>query len=110
MLLRLAFWFLLASVAVLTLGLWRAEGGAGPRALAPLLVLPVWASAAWLLHRRLNRSCPARDPLLLPIVLLLSGWGMVINWRLSFEYGARQTAWFLVSIALLMVIVEAPAD
>jgi cell division protein FtsW (lipid II flippase) len=109
-LLRLAFLFLLASVSVLTLGLWRAEGGAGPRSLAPLLVIPVWASAAWLLHRRLNRSRPTRDPLLLPIVLLLSGWGMILNWRLAFDYGARQTAWFLVSVALLLAIVEAPAD
>jgi cell division protein FtsW (lipid II flippase) len=109
-LLHLAFVFLLVSVGVLAVGLYGAQGRSALRSLAPAVILPLWAASDWLLHRRLDRSRPDRDPLLLPVVLLLSGWGVVLNWRLAFEYGARQTAWFLVSVTLLLIIVESPAD
>ncbi|HET7011629.1 MAG TPA: FtsW/RodA/SpoVE family cell cycle protein [Anaerolineales bacterium] len=109
-LLRLAFLFLIAGTVVLSLGLGKATNLDWNRVLSPFLFLPVWGSAAWLIHRKLNLRQPGRDPLLLPLVLLLSGWGMILNWRLSFEYGARQTAWFVVSIALLLALVEAPPD
>jgi cell division protein FtsW (lipid II flippase) len=67
-----------------------------------LLVLPVWAAGAWLLHREANRTIPDRDPFILPIALLLSGWGMLMIWRLNPAFGLRQTLWF--SLACLLVL------
>jgi cell division protein FtsW (lipid II flippase) len=109
-LLRLAFAFVVINLGLMTIGLAEADGSSWRRILTPLLVAPVWGAVAWVLHRRLNRVRPGRDPLLLPAVLLLCGWSLILNWRLSPEYGSRQTAWFLVSAALLLAVVQAPRD
>lgn len=102
--------FVIVNLAILMVGLAQATEGLWSRTLAPALAAPTWAAVAWILHRRLNRVRPRRDPLILPVVLLLSGWGLVLNWRLSSEYGARQTAWFLVAAALMLAVVQAPRD
>ncbi|HSB88810.1 MAG TPA: FtsW/RodA/SpoVE family cell cycle protein [Anaerolineales bacterium] len=109
-LLHLAFAFVLVNLALLAAGLAQAAGSLSARALAPLVVAPSWAAVAWILHRRLSRLRPRRDPFILPVVLLLSGWGLILNWRLSLEYGARQTAWFLVGAGLFLAVVQAPRD
>ena len=109
-LLLLAGAFVIVNLAALLAGQGQAADSASSRTWAPALVAPAWAAVAWILHRRLNRVRPRRDPLILPVVLLLSGWGLVLNWRLSPEYGARQTAWFLVSAALMLAVVQAPRD
>ncbi|MFQ5942822.1 MAG: FtsW/RodA/SpoVE family cell cycle protein [Anaerolineales bacterium] len=73
-----------------------------------MLVLPVWATAAWLIHRTANRFHPLRDPYLLPIVMLLAGWGLLIVWRLSPGLGARQTLWLLLGTAAMVLILRGP--
>ena len=61
-----------------------------------------WHLAAWSLcalagHVLLNRALPRRDALLFPLVMLLSGWGILLIDRLSPRFADRQTLWLLLS-------------
>lgn len=108
----LAFAFLALSAAGLALSP-VVRSGAWPDALTRwqgLLVLPVWGALAWFLHRTLRARSPGRDPLLLPIGMLLAGWGALIVWRLAPDFGARQTGWLLVGGVCCIEIVRGPAD
>lgn len=109
-LLYLAFAFVLVNLALLVVGLAQTTGEVSGRVVEPLVVAPVWGAVAWVAHRRLSRLRPRRDPMILPVILLLCGWGLILIWRLSPEYGARQTAWFLVGAALFLGVVQAPRD
>ncbi|MFV1858203.1 MAG: FtsW/RodA/SpoVE family cell cycle protein [Anaerolineales bacterium] len=103
-LLWLAFAFL--SLAGLTIAL-----AAGLNSLASvqhLVVLPVWGLAAWLIHRTADRYHPLRDPYLLPIAMLLAGWGLLMVWRLSPGLGSRQTLWLLLGAAAMVLILRGP--
>jgi cell division protein FtsW (lipid II flippase) len=75
-----------------------------------LVPLAVWAAAAWLLHRSLDRALPRRDPLLLPAALFLCGWGMQILTRLSPGTALRQTVWLAVVCAALLAFLKLPRD
>lgn len=109
---RLAFVFLLLAAAALIVA--RIVRFAQPQEVLsriPLFTVPVlWAAAGWIVHRLLNRVRPERDPLLLPTAMLLTGWGMLLIWRLSPTFGARQTAWFVVSVGVLVEVLRGPAD
>lgn len=111
-LLGVAFAFLvLTALALLTApavraGLWLAFASS----LRPLIVLPVWGAAAIALHRQLSIRHPNRDPLLLPVGLLLAGWGALLVLRLSPTYGLRQIAWLGVGALLAWVVLRLPAD
>jgi cell division protein FtsW (lipid II flippase) len=85
---------------------WDGLGGRWGR----LLVLPVWAGCVWLLRAALRRWAPKRDPLLLPIAMLLTGWGILTIWRLSPDFGLRQTGWFVFATLLLATVLRAPRD
>jgi cell division protein FtsW (lipid II flippase)/cell division protein FtsI/penicillin-binding protein 2 len=111
-LLGVAFVFLLLTSLALLLapavraGSWQAFG-ALPLA---LLVLPVWAAAATALHRLLSIRHPNRDPLLLPVGLLLAGWGVLLVLRLSPTLGLRQLAWLGIGTLLAWIVLRLPAD
>lgn len=77
---------------------------------ARLIILPVWAAAAALLHAASRRWAPNRDPYLLPVALLLTGWGMLTIWRLSAGFGLRQLGWFVLGAILLTAVLRAPRD
>src|SRR4051794_34582303 len=81
-------------------------------ALAVMLAAPVragsWTVAAdygilafaavWLLCAAVStvvvqRALPSHDPYLLPIIYLLSGWGIALIWRLTPAFALRQTVW-----------------
>ena len=68
------------------------------------LGLTVWVALVWLAHRQLERHLPERDPYLLPVTALLTGWGLLTIWRLSTSLGLRQTVW-LVLIGIVFTIV-----
>src|SRR4030042_5718983 len=111
-LLGLAFAFLALSAAGLALSP-VVRSGAWPDAVTRwqgLLVLPGWGALAWVLHRTLRARSPGRDPLLLPVGVLLAGWGALIVWRLAPDFGARQTGWLLVGGVGCIEIVRGPAD
>src|SRR3990172_1860376 len=75
-----------------------------------LAALPIWAACAWLVRRVLRRKRPQRDPFLLPCALLLTGWGLLVIWRLSPAFGARQAGWLLVACVALVELLRAPHD
>jgi cell division protein FtsW (lipid II flippase) len=74
------------------------------------IVLPVWMLGVYLIRKSLQDHLPQRDPLLFPIPLLLTGWGMLLLWRIDPVFGARQTGWFLVASLGLLIILRSPAD
>ena len=59
----------------------------------------IWVGCVYIAHRVSARQLPDRDPYLLPLASLLSGWGILTIWRLDSGFGLRQAMWFGVSIA-----------
>jgi cell division protein FtsW (lipid II flippase) len=72
------------------------------------LAFLLWVAAFWLVHRLSRQSLPERDPYLIPVAALLSGWGLLTIWRLFPEFGARQTIWLGVCTAALIVGLRLP--
>ncbi len=69
-----------------------------------------WVVCAGLAAYVVQRALPHHDPYLLPIVYLLSGWGIVLIWRLTPTFAVRQTIWLGVATAFMLVIVLLPGD
>jgi cell division protein FtsW (lipid II flippase) len=63
----------------------------------------IWVGLVWLVHRQLSHLLPERDPFLFPVAALLTGWGLLTVWRLSNNFGLRQSAW-LVVIGIIFVL------
>ena len=60
----------------------------------------IWlAGFLWFL-RITGKQDHLKDTLLIPVIGLLCGWGILSIWRLSFIFGLRQAAWFLVCVFL----------
>ncbi|HHS98482.1 MAG TPA: hypothetical protein ENK08_11440 [Chloroflexi bacterium] len=75
----------------------------------------ILALLAWLLsfataHRTLIRALPRRDPLLLPVAALLSGWGLLLIGRLAPNFLPRQTTWLLLSTLAMLGVVRLGRD
>jgi cell division protein FtsW (lipid II flippase) len=108
----LAFIFLLLSAIALGLAestrldSWSAIGSRW----AHLVIIPLWVSGIWLIRRTLQVTNPSRDPYLLPVTFLLTGWGLLGIWRLAPEFGIRQTIWFVVAVSVLFLIIRGPKD
>ena len=73
----------------------------------------LWAPGVWLLavalgHFLLRRTKPERDPFLLPLLSLLTGWGLVLLDRLAPNFLGRQVIWLLVGTAILLAIAILP--
>ena len=72
------------------------------------LHLAAWLACAllgqWLLQRRL----PQHDPLLFPLTMFLSGWGLVLIDRLAPIFADRQTVWLIVSVAAMLAVAIFP--
>jgi cell division protein FtsW (lipid II flippase) len=62
----------------------------------------VWLVFFRLVHVQSSRWLPDRDPFLLPLAGLLSGWGMLTVWRLLPGFGLRQTAWLGVAMSVVI--------
>jgi len=61
-------------------------------------------------HIFLNRYLPRRDPLLLPVTALLTGWGFLLIGRLAINFLARQAIWLLISTVAFLTIVWLSRD
>jgi peptidoglycan glycosyltransferase len=70
----------------------------------------VWTATFVVAHILLRRFLPGRDPLLLPIAALLSGWGLIEIARLAPPFLNRQVIWLPISVAALLVVAAAPRD
>jgi cell division protein FtsW (lipid II flippase) len=66
----------------------------------------VWLIGFLLLHRIVTRYLPDRDPYLLPIIALLTAWGLLTIYRLDYHFGYRQTIWLAVGITISIVIIR----
>jgi cell division protein FtsW (lipid II flippase) len=66
------------------------------------LALIIWVGLIIRTHHDLKKHVPDADPYLLPAVALLSGWGLLTIWRLDQGFGARQTLWLIISMAVFI--------
>jgi cell division protein FtsW (lipid II flippase) len=66
----------------------------------------VWFASFVFFYRILTRVLPDRDPYILPIVSLLTAWGLLTIYRLDPSTGFRQTIWLAIGIILLTVIIR----
>ena len=78
--------------------------------IAGLAAFMIWCASFAAAHLALNRCLPGRDPLLLSITALLSGWGLIEVARLAPPFLNRQIIWLPVSVAALMAVSAAPRD
>jgi cell division protein FtsW (lipid II flippase) len=69
-----------------------------------------WAILFLYAQRIIARQLPDRDPYLLPLASLLSGWGLLTIWRLDSDLGIRQAVWLGVSVTALVATSHAPRD
>ncbi len=70
----------------------------------------VWLILIVIVNHQINRILPKRDPFLLPVAALLSGWGLMTIWRLFPDFGLRQTIWFAISMVLFAAALRIPGD
>ncbi len=70
----------------------------------------VWTASFTVAHLWLNRCLPGRDPLLLPVTALLSGWGLIEIARLAPPFLNRQMIWLPISVGALLAVTAAPRD
>ncbi len=68
----------------------------------------VWLFSFTVLHRTTSVKLLNRDPLILPIIALLSGIGLMSIWRLYPIFGQRQAIWLAISSILVFFGIEFP--
>ena len=68
----------------------------------------VWLGGSVFIHRKTLKYLPENDPLLLPIAMLLSGWGLLTIYRLDTYFGLRQSVWFLAALAVFFIFLRIP--
>jgi cell division protein FtsW (lipid II flippase) len=74
------------------------------------VALVLWMAVFVVAHRQSARWLPQRDPYLLPIGALLSGWGLMMIWRLSPILGFRQSIWLIIAAGILILGFRLPSD
>ena len=72
--------------------------------------LLAWVAVFAFAHRETKRHLPEHDPYLLPIAALLTGWGLLTIWRLTPEFGLRQTIWMAATVGLFAFSLRFPLD
>jgi cell division protein FtsW (lipid II flippase) len=75
----------------------------------------LWGPLAWLsllasVHGLLRRYKPPRDPILLPLLGLLTGWGIVLLDRLAPNFLGRQVLWLSLGAAVILVMAIFPRN
>ncbi len=75
-----------------------------------LAPLGVWVLCAAGLHLAFGRLLPQRDPLILPLVMLMSGWGLTLVARLAPPFALRQTIWLVVASLATLLTALLPPD
>ncbi len=68
----------------------------------------VWIACATYGQFWLERRKPRTDPLLFPLVMFMSGWGIMIISRLLPAFGERQTLWLMISFIAFIAVIRIP--
>ncbi len=63
----------------------------------------VWMAGFGTVYRLADKWIADRDPYILPIISLMTGWGLLTLFRLDPAYGFRQTLWLAVCFIGLLV-------
>ncbi len=69
----------------------------------------IWLGGFLLLYRQSDKLAPGADPYLLPLMMLLSGWGLLAVARLSPNLGLRQSLWMALGLVLFLYGLRLPA-
>lgn len=72
--------------------------------------LASWALAFGFIYKHLRQNLSKTDPLLLPIVSFLTGWGLLTIWRLTPTFGLRQSIWLLVAAGIFVAGLRIKSD
>lgn len=75
---------------------------------AALLPLLAWLLCAVGGHAALNRWLPRRDPLLFPMCIFLSGWGLAAIDRVEPPFADRQAIWLVLATGVMLATACAP--
>jgi cell division protein FtsW (lipid II flippase) len=70
----------------------------------------VWIVCAVIGHVILERRLPERDPLLFPLAMFLTGWGLNLVARLVPNYVERQSLWLVVGLVALLAVTLLPGN
>lgn len=73
----------------------------------------VWPIGVWVIcavtgHTILGWRLPYRDPLLFPLAMFLTGWGLNLIARLVPGFADRQTLWMVIGLAALLTVTLLP--
>jgi len=101
---------LLAAVAVMLAAPARAGSWAVSADFTILGFAGVWLVCAAVATYVVQRALPSHDFYLLPLTYLLTGWGIILIWRLTPPFALRQTIWLVIGTAAMLGIVLLPGD
>jgi cell division protein FtsW (lipid II flippase) len=62
----------------------------------------IWITGFGFVIRSANKFLPDHDPYLIPIISILTGWGLLTIWRLDESFGLRQTFWLLLAFIIFI--------
>jgi len=68
----------------------------------------VWLICALTGTILLDRLLPKRDPFIFPLVMFMSGWGLLIIERLAPFFADRQTIWLALSLIAMLLFASVP--
>lgn len=72
------------------------------------VIFIVWAACAVVGNTLTARLLPKRDPLLFPLAIFMSGWGLVGIQRLAPNFAERQMVWLIISTLALLIVLALP--
>ena len=86
------------------------RAGNGPFRWDHWIGVAIWIGVFTVVHRQSIRSLKNSEPYILPIVGLLSGWGMLTIWSMLPQFGLRQAIWIGICGALMIAGFRLPND
>ena len=70
----------------------------------------VWAISFYFIHKLTQKSITHLDPYIIPIIGLITGWGLLSIWRVTLRFGLRQTIWLAVAAGLFLAGLKLSSD
>ncbi|NWG15944.1 MAG: FtsW/RodA/SpoVE family cell cycle protein [Chloroflexi bacterium] len=80
----------------------------GLNRLSHWLPLVLWGTCAVVGKRLLDRKLPGHDPVIFPLAMFLSGWGLVLIERLAPNFADRQILWLVLSVGAMLLAAALP--